>query len=317
MEEAGDLLEDSWFFGNLLQTKPRTITRSYSDLASSSCPPLFSTQEHIIKNERKKSSFSSRKQPPVAPPCLTRIPSLPISIETQSFQTKKPDPSPNLTTSQLGDDKKDVIIKNEPKSSSLSSRKQPPVAPSSLTQTPSLLNPKEKQSFLTKKPDPNLTRTSSMSTCRLGTDQEDEEDQESEFTLGRLIRQASMNSSHTSNPPRQTSKVLKTENIHLFSFTKIILNIKIYYMHNTTRVLQAMIENMRKKPELDQKQIMDVRKIERKTSQYRKNNGKNKNGGGAAAIPGGWVDKSSSEDMKAHIKFWARAVASNVRQECS
>ncbi|GAB2231059.1 hypothetical protein Droror1_Dr00027346 [Drosera rotundifolia] len=29
-----------------------------------------------------------------------------------------------------------------------------------------------------------------------------------------------------------------------------------------------------------------------------------------------WVDKGSPEDMKAHIKFWARCVASDVRQEC-
>lgn len=29
-----------------------------------------------------------------------------------------------------------------------------------------------------------------------------------------------------------------------------------------------------------------------------------------------WESKNSAEDMKAHIRFWARAVASNVRQEC-
>ncbi|KAI3774970.1 hypothetical protein L1987_49536 [Smallanthus sonchifolius] len=291
MEEAGDLLEDSWFFGNLLNTKTRTISRSYSDLDSSSClphpypyPSLGSTQEHV-KNERKNSSFSSRKQPPVAPPSLNRTPSLPDSIETQYFLMKKPDPGPSFMPSLVGNDEKDVIIKNEPKSSSLSSRKQPPVAPSSPTQRPSLSNSKETRSFQMKKPDKNLTRASSMSSCMVGSDQEDEEDQESEFTLGRLIRQASMNSSHTPNSPRQTSK--------------------------------AMIESMRKKHEIDQEKIIEVRKIERIRSQCRKNNGKNKNGGGAPAIPGGWVDKSSSEDMKAHIKFWARAVASNVRQECS
>lgn len=29
-----------------------------------------------------------------------------------------------------------------------------------------------------------------------------------------------------------------------------------------------------------------------------------------------WGGKRSTDDMKAQIKFWARAVASNVRQEC-
>ncbi|KAJ0884476.1 hypothetical protein HanPSC8_Chr10g0434131 [Helianthus annuus] len=279
MEEAGDLLEDSWFFGNLLHSKTRTISRSYSDLSFKSSSPLSSTQENA---KRKNSSISSRKQPPVAPPpSLTRTPSLPYSLETQSFLAKKPDPSPRSMSSLVGNDKKDAITKNDPKSSRLSSRKQLSVAPSSLNRTPSLSNSKETQYFQAKKPNPHLTRTPSISTSSGGSDHEDEEDHEIEFTLGRLIRQASMNSSHTSNPPRQTSK--------------------------------AMIENTRKKPEMDQERFFEVRKMERNRSQSRKNNGKN----GAPAIPGGWVDKSSSEDMKAHIKFWARAVASNVRQECS
>ncbi|KAL7600865.1 uncharacterized protein LOC111919972 [Lactuca sativa] len=229
MEEPGDLLEDSWFFGNLLHTKTRTISRCYSDLTSSSCPPLpplCSNQESIVKNERKNSSVSSRKQPPIAPRNLNRTPSLPNSVETQSFIMKNTDTSPHLS------------------------------------------------------------RTSSMTTSEEETDQdEDEEDQESEFSLGRLIRQASMNSSHTSNPSRKTSK--------------------------------ATMENMGKKPELGQEKIRDEKKTERNRSKNIKISGKNKNGGGAPAIPGGWVDKSSSEDMKAHIKYWARAVASNVRQECS
>ncbi|KAJ0700854.1 hypothetical protein HanOQP8_Chr10g0372791 [Helianthus annuus] len=307
MEEAGDLLEDSWFFGNLLQSKTRTISRSYSDLSFKSSSPLSSTQENA---KHKNSTISSRKQPPVAPPSLTRTPSLPYSLETQSFVAKKPDPSPHSMSSLVGNDKKDVFIKNDPKSSSLSSRKQLPVAPSSLNRTPSLSNSKETQSFQAKKPSPHLTRTPSISTSSGGSDHEDEEDHEIEFTLGRLIRQASMNSSHTSNPPRQTSKVHIHD--HLSSSTKIILNIKIY-MLNLSRVMQAMIENTRKKPEMDQERFFEVRKMERNRSQSRKNNGKNS----APAIPGGWVDKSSSEDMKAHIKFWARAVASNVRQECS
>ncbi|XP_062096295.1 uncharacterized protein LOC133802075 [Humulus lupulus] len=32
--------------------------------------------------------------------------------------------------------------------------------------------------------------------------------------------------------------------------------------------------------------------------------------------PPSWALRKSSQDMKAHIKFWARAVASNVHQEC-
>ncbi|XP_071742474.1 uncharacterized protein [Rutidosis leptorrhynchoides] len=270
-DEAGDLLEDSWFFGNLLNTKPRTISRCYSDLASNSCPypnpSLSSNQDHVINNERKYSSFSSMKQPLVAPISLTRSPSMPASIETQSLLMEKPK------------------IPLKLKSSNFSSRKQPPVAPSSLTRTPSLPNSKETQYFSIKKtnPSPNWTPTSSMSTSIDESDQEDEEDQESEFSLGRLIRQASMNHSHTTNPHRHTPK--------------------------------PMTENVQKKPVVDQEKISsDMRKMERNMRSKRT---KSKGGSGAPLIPEGLGNKNSSEDMKAHIKFWARAVASNVRQECS
>lgn len=211
MEEAGDLLEDSWFFGNLLDTKPRTISRCYSDLTSTSCPPT-PTQEHVVKNEPNKSSISSRKQPAIAPPSLTRTPSLP------TFTMKNPNPSPNLMPFVVQNDEQDVKIKNERKSSSFSSRKQLPFAPS-------LPNSIETQSFQMKdpNPNPNSTQTLSMSTSVGENDQEDEEDQESEFTLGRLIRQASMNSSHTSNPSKQTSKVY----IYFSSFANILSNIRI------------------------------------------------------------------------------------------
>ncbi|KAJ9537624.1 hypothetical protein OSB04_030357 [Centaurea solstitialis] len=390
MEEAGDLLEASWFFENLLNTKSRTISRCFSDLSSSS----YSTQEHVEK-ERKSSSFSSRKAEPVASetqvfltkkanssPGLTRASSMSISVagsdqkdhvnvekerkssgfssrkaepvasETQSFLTKNPNPSPGLmralsmSTSEVGSDQRDrVNVEKERKSLSFSSRKAEPVG-------------SETQSFLMKKPNPSprLTRASSMSTSEVGSDQRDrvnvekerkslsfssrkqrpvaplptpiearssitkkpipsrltrassnsmmasvvvsdhedeEEDQESEFSLGRLIRQASMKSSHTLNPSRQTAK--------------------------------AMPENLQKEPELYQQKIGIMGSMERNRSKTIKNSGKNnggvgggsRHGGGAPAIPGGLVDKSSSEDMKAHIKFWARAVASNVRQECS
>ncbi|KAI3751131.1 hypothetical protein L2E82_22177 [Cichorium intybus] len=100
-------------------------------------------------------------------------------------------------------DQEDAI---EPKRSSFSSRKQRPIAPPTLTRTPSLQNSIETQYFVAKAP--------SISTSVGESDQEDveEEDQESEFTLGRLIRQASMNSSHTSKPPRQKSRRRKRIN---------------------------------------------------------------------------------------------------------
>ncbi|GJV35246.1 hypothetical protein Tco_1407723 [Tanacetum coccineum] len=117
------------------------------------------------------------------------------------------------------------------------------------------------------------------------------EDEESEFKMGRLIRQASFNSSQMS--PQQTTKVMKGSS--------------------------SLPRYLSEKPETAQEKISSMRKVEsmKERSSRSKNSMKlGKNYSGAPLIPGGWVDKGSSEDMKAQIKFWARAVAFNVHQEC-
>ncbi|PWA92820.1 hypothetical protein CTI12_AA076890 [Artemisia annua] len=118
------------------------------------------------------------------------------------------------------------------------------------------------------------------------------EDDESEFKMGRLIRQASFNSSQMSSP-QQTTKVMKESS--------------------------SLPRYLSEKPETAQEKISSMRKLEsmnERSSRSKKSMKLGKNYSGAPLIPGGWVDKGSSEDMKAQIKFWARAVAFNVHQEC-
>ncbi|KAJ0479377.1 hypothetical protein HanRHA438_Chr13g0579941 [Helianthus annuus] len=132
----------------------------------------------------------------------------------------------------------------------------------------------------------------SVPTLIIGNDEEyDIEDEESEFKMGRLIRQASLNSSHMSTPQQSIKVMTGSSSLHRYLSQKI---------------------------ETNQGKITDMRKVE---SMKERNRSKHpmkigKNNGGAPTIPRGWVDKGSSEDMKAQIKFWARAVAFNLHQEC-
>ncbi|KAI7755780.1 hypothetical protein M8C21_004025 [Ambrosia artemisiifolia] len=122
-------------------------------------------------------------------------------------------------------------------------------------------------------------------------EEDDIEDEESEFKMGRLIRQASLNSSHMSTP-QQSTKV----------------------MRGSVSLPRYLSQNQ----ETNQEKFMNMRKVEsmneRNGNKRSVKIGKN---GGAPTIPAeGWVDKGLSEDMKAQIKFWARAVAINLYQEC-
>ncbi|KAK1418080.1 hypothetical protein QVD17_27219 [Tagetes erecta] len=129
---------------------------------------------------------------------------------------------------------------------------------------------------------PDFTRKGSIPTLIIGNDEEDDiEDEESEFKMGRLIRQASLNSSHISTP-QQTIKVM-----------------------TGSRSLQRYLSQ---KPETNEEKISEMRKVEsmkegKNSMKIGKNNG------------GGWIDKGLSEDMKAQIKFWARQVAFNLHQQ--
>ncbi|CAI9263872.1 unnamed protein product [Lactuca saligna] len=141
-------------------------------------------------------------------------------------------------------------------------------------------------------PTPNLNNKASMPTFGFGNDEDDDiEDEESEFKMGRLIRQASLNSSDMDSHQQKT-KVMKGSS-------------------SLPRYLSL-------NPERNQEKISSMRKFESMKERNRSKNSMKivKNNGGAPTIPGGWVDKGSSEDMKAQIKFWARAVAFNVHQEC-
>lgn len=154
--EPQSLLEESWFFGNLLNISASNKTKM-SRCNSDPCPSTKYESCHgemLVKNGEK------------CPTKLARAPSLPIYMVKTLEE--------NEGKGRLG----------------FSEGRKPNIGSSNSVRN-------------------NLMRAPSLPPpCATREDQEDEEeDQESEFTLGRLIRQASLNSSDIL-PPRRTSKVL-------------------------------------------------------------------------------------------------------------
>lgn len=168
--EPGNLLEECWFFGNLLNSASTKTKMSRCN--SDPCPSsnYNSQEEMFVRNDGKSSCSSTKKHPTKGDnfvgPKLARAPSLP------SFMARA------------------VEVNQKKESLDFSEGRKPNIGSSSS----SLRN--------------SLIRAPSLPPPCVGREEEDEEeDQESEFTLGRLIRQASLNSSDIL-PPRQTSKVL-------------------------------------------------------------------------------------------------------------
>ncbi|KAH6795671.1 hypothetical protein C2S51_036657 [Perilla frutescens var. frutescens] len=215
----GELLEDCWFFGNLLQTKSksnskssRLMLRSLSDPCSSSSFPGKSyeeTYDSITKRERSNRETDQN---------LVRAPSLPTSFET----------SHNF-----------------------------------------------------------------------------HDDEEMEFSMGKLIRQASLNHSDSTRPPRRINTAK--------SLTKLKSRLKAPEMESVDDLKSLKDLEIEGFKNYDDKELSIVSIVQDKKRV--EECGERRGARAAPPVPR-WGGKRSTEDMKAQIKFWARAVASNVRQEC-
>ncbi|KAL2496434.1 uncharacterized protein Fot_40191 [Forsythia ovata] len=284
--EPGELLEESWFFGNLLDRK-KTMLRSYSD------PCTSSNRSHEILSEKSyEETYESIKK---------------LSKGTEFDGTN-------------------------------------------LMRTPSV--PENGSDYQTKRSNGrgkyiDLLRAPSLPTC-LGEDEF--QDDESEFSMGKLIRQASLNHSDRGTSTKPAPKGMTQrysiprhspqrkpdiETINMEGCSEM----KPKYLIDQTRKMQKSFSDLK---------IEDIRSFKNSGLSYNKR-GSNTNAvspfpgleektpleeyeekntrrtpyfseawrgqSSAPPIPK-WAGKRSNEDMKAQIKFWARAVASNVRQEC-
>ncbi|KAG6424391.1 hypothetical protein SASPL_114809 [Salvia splendens] len=103
----------------------------------------------------------------------------------------------------------------------------------------------------------------------------DDDDDEVEFSMGKLIRQASLNT-RLPPPPSQIASNKASASLNCLEVEEV------------------------------QQGLKDLGSIEKEFDVVERR---------APPVPR-WGGKRAPDEMKAQIKFWARAVASNVRQEC-
>nr|GMC76665.1 uncharacterized protein LOC109187574 [Ipomoea batatas] len=275
--EPGELLEETWFFGNSLHGKSRMSTRRHSH------PPCPSTSNSIqagsmnlVADEKSmEQTYSSIKKIPEA--TLTRAG--PALMKTTSMPTNKESSTRIYSTMK----KQQIMQCGRHLSRALSSL--PTFA--------------EKEEF------------------------EEDDDEESEFCMGKLIRQASLNHARVQPPlpsvkglrrscsisivPKQTnSKITGCDYEEEIKQGKVTLGRKSAVYDNRTEGLNKRLMSL-KLQERDEENVIRRRNCSELAWIAK-----------SCGTPPTPFQKSSSsgQDMKAQIKFWARAVASNVRQEC-
>ncbi|KAI3466085.1 hypothetical protein Pfo_022748 [Paulownia fortunei] len=294
--EPGELLEDCWFFGNLLHRKSRML-RSFSDPCTSS-----NYGQEVLAGKSYEETYESIKKLPghdeFARPNLIRAPSVPSSLERQ--------------------DQKPTTKESDPQKSR-SSRK---TSSNSLVRAPSLPTSLETEEF---------------------------QDEEIEFSMGKLIRQASLNYSDTLPPRKHAAKGVtpsssisrhrsrrkpELESIKLEGLEEIGPQRPMNQLKTQKSLSDLESQELQgfkdlgfdfDKKELSPNVISIIPGLQEK-KRIQEDEEKNTRrpylseawGAQSSSAPPfpKWGGKRSTEDMKAQIKFWARAVASNVRQEC-
>ncbi|KAI3457417.1 hypothetical protein Pfo_014080 [Paulownia fortunei] len=284
--EPGKLLEDCWFFGNLLDRKTR-MSKSFSDpCTSSNCSqeilPGKSYEETYEPIEKLPGHDESRQSN------LIRTPSIPPCVESK-------DQNPTTKGSDPGTRKLNRKTSSE-----------------------------------------NLLRAPSLPTS-MGT--EEFQDEEMEFSMGKLIRQASLNNSdimlsrtHAAKGLTASSSIARHRSRRKPELDEGLEKIRPQRLTNQL-LTQKSLSYLESKEwqkfkdlgfDYDEKDsnpseisiipgLQEQKRIkEDEQKKPRKPYLSEAWQAGSSAPPG---PKRSAEDMKAQIKFWARAVASNMRQE--
>ncbi|KAK9269487.1 hypothetical protein L1049_001262 [Liquidambar formosana] len=295
VEGAVNLLEDCWFFDNLLDRRTKML-RCNSD----PCPSSNFSQEMLVRNSSAETSSSMRKLPEEdghgSFPCnLARTPSLPPCVgRKEGIQTKESDSGINELTHQL--------------------------SRHSLLRTPSL--------------PPCIGRKESTP------------DEESDPKISKLTRQASLNPPNAL-PPRLASKGMIQSSSMPRQRPRRLPRVESINMDGPEEMRRRYLLNQRKmKKSLSDLEYEEVQGFKDLGFKFDKEDlspsvvnilpglqEKNRDESdddkvrrpylseawllqsSAPPIPN-WVANKSAEDMKAQIKFWARAVASNVNQAC-
>ncbi|GER43066.1 hypothetical protein STAS_19897 [Striga asiatica] len=153
------------------------------------------------------------------------------------------------------------------------------------------------------------TQTEDQNPGNTKVDQKNEEiqDEESDFSMGKLIRQASLTNSESFPPRRHVKKLAPNSSISRHgSIMKTDLSKLGGPSGKIIRAQRVMNQLKTQKSMNDLELYNELQGFKDLSLDPESSNGQ------TSASPNG---KKSAEDIKAQIKFWARAVASNARQE--
>lgn len=315
-ESVNDLLEECWFFENLFKRKTRML-RCYSDPC---CPTSDVSQEILTKDSDNQSSGSAKnKIPPgdgvvqgdLIPPCTGR--------KEEEAQVKESNKLTRQSSHQH-------LLQALPKPASAGKN----VTRRRLDGQPSR---------------PNLRRAPSLPSYFVVS----QDKEESDTRMSKLIQQAFANSSDIlqksrtskgltrsysiSRPPRSSDHVEINQNMNGIRE----MSRRYHLNQSKSRKSASDLESEEvqgfkdlgftfEKQELSPSVINILPGLQEKNNREELNQDHNmrrpylseawlSQSYSPPPVPN-WATKNSPEDMKAQIKFWARAVASNVRQEC-
>lgn len=286
-----DLFDECWFYGNLLVNRRARMPRCYSDPCSSS-----NFNQEISKNSHTANSQSTNGG-------LVRAPSLPPYIGRKDEVQQR---------GKLGRQLSDRILPQQPtKPEGIQKENETRrIKPAAATHS-------------------SLQRTQTLPSY-IGRDQ----DKDSDALMSTLILEALASSSKTSpqrltpkspsssrhRPPRNPDaesisnkhdmKETRKESLNQKKLRKSLSYLEVEELRGFEELGFRFDKRREDDPnELGYKMVMMMRSRPYNWSQSWMERS-------CAPLIPTWVAKNSAEDMKAHIKFWARTVATNVRQEC-
>lgn len=279
--EPDELLDECWFFGNLLHCNNFRMFRSFSE----PCTSLNHCSTEIFGEKSYEETYESIKKLSGNGESfrfnLVKAPSLPASMKEGIHESSAAKGGTDPGTSKS---RRIILSKN-------------------ISHAPSLPT--------------NLT--------------DEFQDEEVEFSMGKLIRQASMKildtmthvegvSPSSGIKRRQPRKKLEIDGMRMESLEEIrtqpIMN-QLRKQKSTSvlesKKMQEFGYDIKKKDPLNRHKISTIPGLREKHPLYLSE----ARGTHSYAQPvPKWGGNKSTEAMKEQIKFWARAVASNVHQEC-
>ncbi|KAJ0238549.1 Serine/arginine repetitive matrix protein [Hirschfeldia incana] len=321
IEAIDDLLEDFWFFDNLLDRRSRILRYCHSDpyplppSSSSTCPKYeFSKTEDSDSDKKVLKAPVGRDSVPL--PCIVNKEG---GTEPEKINKMRRQFSEKIRVQE----RRAYLQKKEPvvreKGIRESSKKN-------RTGTSSSFNNNSLQSCPM---GGSLQRTQTLPSYigreDVGNEFEDQEIDDSR--MGFLIREAIASSSSEFTPtklntPKSSSIPRPKPPRHSRSEEAIQEMVFKSQRIPSRKTLRKTLSSVDTK-ELLMLKDLDIDESERKQEKYEEEQSRIARAAvksRSAAVVGQpipvWVPKESRKDMKAQIKFWARTVASNVRQEC-